>query len=494
MLRILIRLLLIAVLSLIAACRRGAWPLASGQTVAGRRAFAEGLVRSERAVLDDSSGATHYQIDVRIGSDLALQGHQQVRYTNREDVALEDIYFRLLPNGAGGQLSVSNVTVDGQAVQAAPGAPGTENLALRVPLPAPLAPGQQVAIALDFALVVPREAGGNYGLLGYLQDTLVLDAFYPMIPAYDQAGWNAAPPPPNADASYNDASYYLVRVTAPSALVLVASGVEVERQRVGDEQVVTFAAGPARDFYLAGSELFQVRLSETVGQVRVNSYALPGQEDAARRALRAASEAIEIFGQFVGPYPYTEFDIVNAPLVGALGIEYPGVVGISRPLYDGRGSDTQLALESTVAHEVAHQWFYNVVGNDQPGQPWLDEAMAQYLTMVYYREAYGDAQAAGVRASWQGRWERVSNQEIPIGLPAGQYSGREYGAIVYGRGPLFLEALATQMGQPWETFVRDYYRSYKWGIATTEGFKGLAELHCQCDLTPLFAQWVYDRS
>ena len=41
-------------------------------------------------------------------------------------------------------------------------------------------------------------------------------------------------------------------------------------------------------------------------------------------------------------------------------------------------------------------------------------------------------------------------------------------------------------------FLRDYYQSNKWGIATGAALKALAEKHCDCDLTPLFADWVYE--
>ena len=75
---------------------------------------------------------------------------------------------------------------------------------------------------------------------------------------------------------------------------------------------------------------------------------------------------------------------------------------------------------------------------------------------------------------------------------AGDYKGREYGAIVYGRGPLFIAALAEQMGQDsFNEFLRDYAETYQWEIATGETFKQLAEKHCQCDLTDLFEGWVY---
>ena len=90
------------------------------------------------------------------------------------------------------------------------------------------------------------------------------------------------------------------------------------------------------------------------------------------------------------------------------------------------------------------------------------------------------------------QWGRVDNAEIPIGMPVWAYSGREYGAIVYGRGPLFVETLAKTMGQEtFDAFLRDYYETHKWGIATADSLKGLAESHCNCDLTQLFADWVY---
>jgi len=180
----------------------------------------------------------------------------------------------------------------------------------------------------------------------------------------------------------------------------------------------------------------------------------------------------------------------------ALGIEYPGTVGITLreydPDYDFNGVPSEVYLESTVAHEVGHQWFYNAVGNDQVDEPWLDEAITQYVTWLYYVDAYGPKGAEGYRSSWTDRWERVDRAEIPIGLPAGAYEGREYGAIVYGRGPLFVTALAQEMGQEtFDAFLRDYYQTHKWGIGTGDAFRQLAQEHCQCDLSTLFEAWVY---
>jgi hypothetical protein len=142
----------------------------------------------------------------------------------------------------------------------------------------------------------------------------------------------------------------VVRVTAPAELTVVASGVEVSRESEGGNQVLTFAAGPARDFYLAASDRYTV-ISETVGETKVNSYAFEERTDGAKLALQYAVDALESFNARFGVYPYTEFDVVSTP-VQALGIEYPGIVGIALNLYDPNepvaGLPSRIMMEGTV--------------------------------------------------------------------------------------------------------------------------------------------------
>ena len=178
-------------------------------------------------------------------------------------------------------------------------------------------------------------------------------------------------------------------------------------------------------------------------------------------------------------------------------MEYPGVIAVSDNLYDPDGTlygaPASVILESTIAHEVAHQWFYNTVANDQIDEPWMDEAIVQYATGLYYQDQYGDQGMQGYRQSWIDRWDRVEKADIPIGLPSEDYDGTAYGAIIYGRGPLFLDALAELMGEEvFNNFLRDYYTQNKWGIGTSDSFRYLAEGHCRCDLQAIFEEWVYE--
>ncbi len=456
-----------------------------------REIFSVGFIESEQGVLDGMYGASVYHMNLTIDEPTAVAGQMQVRYTNQEEIPLDEIYFHLFPNQLGGSISVSDVTVNGQAVQ-----PEIEETALRVPLETALDPGQAVVVEMEFMTTVPpEEESTKYNILAFNEDILALAHFYPMIAVYDDQGWHTEPSPPHGDETYADMSHYLVQVTAPAEQVIVSTGVEIDGSETGSKQTITIAAGAVRDFYLAMSDRYGV-VSENVGPVQINSYAPLELLDGAEMALDVTAYAMRSYGERFRPYPYSELDVVSTP-TQALGIEYPGIFANAVRIYDlsaasSSGVPNAILLESTTAHEAAHQWFYNLVGNDQLNEPWLDEATTQYATWMYYTDRYGEQNAAGFYESLQGRWARNEFADIPIGLPAEDYSGADYGAIVYGRGPIFLDELAQEMGQEtFDVFLRDYNESFRWQIATSEEFQALAEQHCQCDLSSMFDEAVY---
>ena len=456
-----------------------------------RSPFAAGLVSGQQAVLEQRPGANIYHLDVALSDDMTtLHGREEVRYTNSEDVSLDSVVFRLFPNLTGGSIAVSGLTVNGEPVQPTY---SLEDSVMTVPLAAPLQPGQQAVIAMDFDVVVPTDPDtSNYGTFASFDDVLALAQFYPMIAVYDDEGWNVEIAPPDGDVVYADSGYYLARITAPSNQVIATSGVTLDESSKGNQQVVTVAAGPAREFYLAASDAYQV-VSQQIGETTINSYAPRSLRQGSNEVLDIAAAAMKSYEDHVGPYPYTEMDLVSTA-TSALGVEYPGIMALTSRIYDGQ---YQQYLESTVAHEVGHQWFYNVVGDDQLDEPWLDEALTQYITLLYFQDQYGQEGYDGFRQSFESRWTRADGDKIPVGLPVAAYSAdgeypNTYGAIVYGRGPLFFEALAQEMGdEAFASFLHDYYQTFAWDVSTTEGLRALAEQHCGCDLGQLFADWVY---
>ncbi|MBT3336666.1 MAG: M1 family metallopeptidase [Anaerolineae bacterium] len=457
-----------------------------------RDVFKSGLIPSQQHLPDEMPDATIYHIELNIADDLVhINGHQEVRYTNQEDVALNEIYFHLMPNYLGDEMLISQVSIDGASAEYVH---EKEDTVMRVSLASPLQIGESIIVKIDFLTVVPTQLESNYGILAYTEDVLALAHAYPMVAVYDDEGWNIDIPSEQGDVTYLDVSFYIVQVNAPKDLVLVASGNEITHQSAGDRKIVTFAAGPARDFYLAASEDY-VLTSQKFGEYTINSYAPKNLAEGSQFAIDVAAASIEFFSEAYAPYPYTEFDIVATPTY-ALGIEYPGMTAINVDLYDLEanlyGTTAGVYLESTVAHEVGHQWFYNLVGNDQLDEPWLDESLTQYVTWLYYVNQYGENSAAGYADALDSRWERIGHETIPLGLPVSAYVDGQYSAIIYGRGAFFFEALANKIGQKaFDAFMMEYTKSHQWKTASTESFRESAEKACDCNLEVLFKDWVY---
>jgi len=458
-----------------------------------RSPFSAGLAESEVEMLAQLWAAPLYVLEFEIAADLtSLAGQATVYYTNQETVPLDEIWFHLHPNLLGGSLAVVNVTLGADQAVSVDYAPG--ETALRVPLAEALLPGAQVVVRMDFAVQVPTTLERNYGVLAATDGILALAHFYPMLAVYDDEGWNIEPPAPRGDITYADASFFVVSVRAPASVVVAAAGRRVETATSAGQTTSTYLAGPARDFYLAASADFTL-VSAAWGEVQLNSYAPAHRAAAAEDVLDFAAAALETFTARYGPYPYTELDFVAIPTL-ALGIEYPGMIALNRDLYDPAATfgstPVEVILESTTVHEVGHQWFYNVVGNDQLDEPWLDESLTQYATWRYYLDQYGPGGEEGFGQALDSRWARVDRAFIPIGLPVSGYTDLEYGAIVYGRGPFFFDELAEQMGEPaMDAFLRDYTRQFRWGIVTGGDLKALAETFCNCALDEAFAEWVW---
>ncbi|HID86299.1 MAG TPA: M1 family peptidase, partial [Anaerolineae bacterium] len=152
-------------------------------------------------------------------------------------------------------------------------------------------------------------------------------------------------------------------------------------------------------------------------------------------------------------------------------------------------------FELTVVHEVAHQWWYNVVGNDVIDEPWLDEALVQYSTLLYYEEVHGRARYDQVLRTWQQMVDQAveEGRDDVVGSPMSHWAGRgdAYGLIVYIKGPLFFHALREEMGD--EAFfeaLRRYYQTYKYGIAEPEGLLSIAEEVSGQELDELYRHWI----
>ncbi len=431
--------------------------------------------------LTDLQTAAVYHLELVLCEDASLQGRLELLISNNSAEAWNDVVLHLHPNSLGSDLSVRDIRVDGETVVSFL---LESRRLLRVELPEALGTGDSLVLSLRFNLQVP-ETLAAYGRLSDFPQILSLAHAYPTLARYANGQWQTSYPPLKADPLVADSSFYLLRLRLPADYQVAASGRLIALEHLDDWQELTYAAGPARDFYVAIFQDYQ-QLSKATDKLLIHSYAPQLLQAALPRSLEIAERALNFFSEVFVPYPYREFDMVAVP-VNAGGIEHPGIVNLAVSLYGQRGA----SLEPVIVHEVAHQWSYNLVGSDQVLEPWLDEALAQYLTLMYFREFGNQSEVTAYLDFWQRLWLSTPDTDKPIGLAADAYNDLAYSGIVYGRGLFFFEALAEQIGRELlHDALRQLYQDYAWGFITTAEFQVLLEGNCHCSLDDLFTEWV----
>lgn len=445
------------------------------------------------AALDDPPA---YALDVQVDWEAkTVAGTATLRLTNNEGLPLDALYFRLYPNAPHyqeGQTAIGQITVDGQAVESR--ITGSDDTVLEIALPQPLRAEGQATVTIPFTVTVPFRAD-RFGFYG---EVMMLGHWYPMLAVYDDEGWNLDPYVEMGDAFYSETGFYTVRLTVPEGIVVAASGVEAQRTPLRGGQVqITVVSGATRDLALALSPNYRV-LTRQVDSTLVTVYHLAEDEAGGELALDVAADALEVYGDHFGPYPYTEFDVAETPFLidgSPGGMEFPGVIFISTELFDLDGVFS-VYLESIVAHETAHQWWYGVVGNNQVDDPWLDESFATFCQVLYAGEIYGEAQAAAEKALWLDLpyWMVSMSDDRPVATSLLEFDDSlTYSGIVYSKGALFLLELQALVGH--ETFfaiLQHHYETYRFGVVPPDGFqRSIAEVTGNdAEALALYELWI----
>ncbi|WP_062643200.1 M1 family metallopeptidase [Streptomyces maremycinicus] len=406
-----------------------------------------------------------YDVALRSDADGGhWSGRQRVSFRNASDRPLREVYLRLWGNGEDkcGTPAAPSPVVVSRVTGGAPGPLDVDCTALRIDLPEPLGRGERTSVSFDVSLTVPdRNARfGREGAHRFLGNAL------PVLAVHDARGWHLDPYVALGESFYALTGDFHVRLDHPSALEVPATGRTRAVPGSPGRTVTVSVAERVRDFAWAAGP-FRTATQTTPGGVRVRSYWAADTPDAGVRLNRAdAVAAIDRFGREFGRYPYGEIDLVMTAGFGG-GMEYPGLVLLGTTEEGG-----------AVVHEVAHQWWYGVVGNDEYGSPWLDESFAQYANARFY--------------GWEtdGCWSDVQWPDDETALTASMaYWSRHRGEyhLLYTAGPCALADLERTLGA--DTMARllhRYVRDHWYGVSSTAAFKKAAQSLTDVDLRPFW--------
>lgn len=485
---------LFAGLALLGACTRR-----TAQDVDPYAAYRPAVKSEFQSDFDAMDQAPRYAIDVTLNTTgTLLTGAAEVVVTNYSTDPWKYLVFRLYPALVqyGAAMTIQSVLVDGR--------PTTfvyqdENTSIRLDLPEVLLPKHDVTVKLTWRLTVPEwpDSPGVYALFGRSLEMISLPLFYPALAVYQPGPtlgtghWWEEMGSVRGDAAFNLASLFVVTATLPSDQVPVTTGTLVSSEVLTDTNYTrhVWVTGPVREFVLHMSPLFQSAGLETYG-TRVVSYWLPGQEAAGRAALSYAVSALRIFSDYYGEYPFRDVRIAPAPLTYR-GMEYPQVTLLGVELYTRFRNN----LETLVAHEMAHQWWYQLVHNDPVNTPWLDEAISEYSVKLYYELLHGPR--AAELLSWQ-RWQTpvdlLEQEESALKLNRRVDSfetGTQYETIIYAKGALLYAELRQILGdRSFRRFLRDYLDEHRYQIVDVESWRAaLADFRLPA-LDTLYSQWI----
>ncbi|MEH0417912.1 M1 family metallopeptidase [Streptomyces sp. B21-083] len=432
----------------------------AASTVTG--AVTAGAVTAGAAATPDR---LRYDVNMRGDSDGShWTGRQQVSFRNASERPLREVYVRLWGNGddgCGTPGRPSPVRVS-MVRGGAPGPLTVNCTALRITLPKPLAHGARTAIAFDVSITVPGRNNrfGREGAFRFLGNAL------PVLAVHDAKGWHLDPYVSYGESFYTLASDFRVRLDHPSALKVPATGRTWTRAGRPGRTVTHSVAQRVRDFAWAAGP-FRTAIQTSPGGVRVKSYWSPDTPAAGVRLNRKDGvAAVDLFSKEFGRYPYGEIDLVMTHRFAG-GMEYPGLVVLGTT---EEGSAT--------VHEVAHQWWYGIVGNDEYHSPWLDESFAQYANARYYGWDGFDCSDD----SWPSPTAALTNS-----MAYWSAHRDEYFQVVYGTGPCALAGLERVLGAgTMARFIKKYAHDHWYGVSTTAAFKRAAQSMTHRDLGPFW--------
>lgn len=385
-------------------------------------------------------GVPSYDVELTGSADgTTWSGRQTVAFTNTSAASLPEIYLRLWGN-----------VHDCKAVVVKIGVAASDCTVVKVPLAKPLEPGKRTSVAFDVTMTAPDRLDrfGRSGQFSFFGNAL------PVLAVRDDTGWHLEPDVGIGESFYTVAADFRVQLTHTGNLVVPATGVTTDGVTIA-KQVRDFAwaAGP-----------FTSSEATSPGGIKVRTWATstvtsPAVADARTKVMAAVDD----FGRRFGAYPYGELDLVlNDRWTTFSGMEYPGFVLLISP-------------GAPVVHEVAHQWWYGIIGNNEYADPWLDEAFATYATDLHF----GDHRL--------GCWPRSLPTAITNPMSYWQSRQTSYGPYVYTYGACMLHELERLIGSPAMTrLLTTYARSHWYGVATPAAFKATAQSVSSADLTPFW--------
>lgn len=342
---------------------------------------------------------------------------------------------------------------------------------------------KSVQIEIEFNLIIPNATHR----FGWFDENINLGNWYPILCEFDGENFDTSPYYSTGDPFYSELANYEVKFTYPAGYYLASTG-EISQSDNGDKTTATIKAKAVRDFAMCLSKSAKM-FSEKVNKTEV-FYVSSEDEESAKNHLNLALSAVKYFSETFGKYPYATLTIVKTPFVYG-GMEYPNIVFISNSI------DDETELKKVIVHEIAHQWWYGVVGNNEITEAWLDESLAEYSTALFFENnsEYGISYDDFVNEALSSYMLYVDvvqtlrgEVNTKMNLAVNEYQNDyEYSYMVYVKGVIMFDSLKNMVGEKKVVAgLREYYQNNKFKTASSDDFYLAFSKACHSDLKNYF--------
>ena len=424
---------------------------------------------------------------------------------------------------------------------------------IKVSLPDPLFPNQSIVIETPFYVKLPK----IFSRLGHSGNHYEITQWYPKPAVYDKEGWHPMPYL-NMGEFYSEFGTFDVKITLPKEYRIMATGdlingdeelkwldslaekgdllntltpkkfkkelKKMEKSRKnqkkskGDklsnnrkyktihfrqEDVHDFAWFADPNWIVQKGDLF---LKKSNKNVTLWSMYLPKNGKIWKESIQYLHDSGYWYSKFYGDYPYNHITAVDGDMSAGGGMEYPNITVISR-------APSKDLLEFVIMHEVGHNWFYGILGNNERDFTWLDEGLNEYSNIRYWEKKYGNRDNQVVIQDFvQNTLEIGKNFDIhlfhylsvasnpksldaqPLNISADQnFNYSNYGQN-YNRVAVMFRFLQHYIGEEaMNTVMRDFYETWKFRHPRPKDLFASFDKHVDQNLEQFFEN-VFDKT
>jgi hypothetical protein len=366
-----------------------------------------------------------------------ISASEKITIKNLSGGAISKINLSVMPKAFGELASIGGFTVDDRPVTAA----WTNNSNLALQLGRNVADGETVVVRLTFKVTASGTIGTSLeGRLSKANGIMQVSHWFPIV-----SSGHATRYPGDSQVTRAATKIRLELTTNASSVRIAAPGTAL----VSSGRTHVYELTNARDFAFGASPYYNTLVDYAAG-AKIVIYSTTA---AAYTTMSYAKAALAKYEANFGAYGWSRFVIAQTGRKGS-GNEYPGIVFLGQSVFTNR---------EVVAHEIAHQWWYAMVGNDQIAEPWLDEGIAEWAA-----------------AYWYGDFESYVSS-LPVNTPATSFPNipgpvtsddpNSYDQTIYFKSARFLDGLRTRMGtSAFMSGLRALVKANRNGMLTTREF------------------------